>query len=81
MPISSTEDRVNVAGVGSRPELRAMLTVSRAVAEGGPLHQLLDRIASEAAGVVEGADRSSISDTVARTASVTCRLYIGVRLR
>jgi GAF domain-containing protein len=60
VPISSTEDRVIAASIGARPELRAMLTVSRAVAQGGPLHELLDRIASEAAGVVEGADRSSI---------------------
>jgi GAF domain-containing protein len=37
-----------------------MLTVSRAVAQGGPLPEVLDRIASEAAGVVPGADRSSI---------------------
>jgi GAF domain-containing protein len=44
----------------SRPELRAMLTVSRAIAEGGPLPTVLDRIAAEAAGVLPGADRSSI---------------------
>lgn len=37
-----------------------MLTVSHAVAQGGPLADVLDRIAAEAAGVVEGADRSSI---------------------
>jgi len=37
-----------------------MLTVSRAVARGGPLPEVLDRIAAEAAGVVQGADRSSI---------------------
>jgi GAF domain-containing protein len=37
-----------------------MLTVSRAVADGGPLPDVLDRIAAEAAKVVPGADRSSI---------------------
>jgi GAF domain-containing protein len=44
----------------SRPELRAMLTVSKAVARGGPLGNVLNLIAAEAAGVVADADRSSI---------------------
>lgn len=46
--------------IGARPEVRAMLAVSRAVARGGPLSEVLDRVAAEAAGVVRGADRSSI---------------------
>ena len=37
-----------------------MLTVSRAVARGGSLSEVLDLVAAEAAGVVRGADRSSI---------------------
>lgn len=37
-----------------------MLTVSKAVARGGPLGDVLNLIAAEAAGVVAGADRSSI---------------------
>ena len=37
-----------------------MLTVSRAIAGGGPLGQTLDVITAAAAGVVPGADRSSI---------------------
>jgi GAF domain-containing protein/anti-sigma regulatory factor (Ser/Thr protein kinase) len=37
-----------------------MLTVSKAVARGGPLGEVLDLIAAEAAGVVSSADRSSI---------------------
>jgi GAF domain-containing protein len=44
----------------SRPEVRAMLTVSRAVLHGGPLSTILDEIATEATRVVPGADRSSI---------------------
>jgi signal transduction histidine kinase len=46
--------------LGTRPELRSMLAVSRAVARGGPLSEVLDMVAAEAAGVVSGADRSSI---------------------
>jgi len=48
------------ADVKSRPEVRAMLTVSRAVLRGGPLSTILDEIATEATRVVPGADRSSI---------------------
>jgi signal transduction histidine kinase len=44
----------------SRPEVRAMLTVSGTVVGGGPLSAILDRIATEATRVVPGADRSSI---------------------
>ncbi len=44
----------------SRPEVRAMLTVSRAGVAGGPLSETLDRIATEATRVVPGADRSCI---------------------
>jgi GAF domain-containing protein len=44
----------------SRPEVRAMLSVSRAVVGGGALTAILDRIATEATRVVPGADRSSI---------------------
>src|SRR4051794_34295655 len=47
------------SGVGAAPELTAMLAVSRLVACGGPLAELLDRIAAEAAGVV-GARSASI---------------------
>ena len=46
--------------VQSRPEVRAMLTVSRAALRGGPLSTILDEIATEATRVVRGADRSSI---------------------
>lgn len=41
------------------PELTAMLAVSRLVARGGPLAELLDRVAAEAAAVV-GAQSASI---------------------
>jgi hypothetical protein len=46
-------------GSGTAPELTAMLAVSRLAARGGPLAELLDRIAAEAAGVV-GARSASI---------------------
>jgi GAF domain-containing protein len=45
---------------GSRPAVRAMLAVSRAVAEGGPLDTILDGVAREATQVVPGADRASV---------------------
>ncbi|MGI8712404.1 MAG: GAF domain-containing protein [Solirubrobacteraceae bacterium] len=60
MTIGPAHDIAPPDGMRTRPELRAMLTVSRAVAQGGPLADVLDRIAAEAAGVVLGADRSSI---------------------
>ncbi|MBV8990413.1 MAG: GAF domain-containing protein [Solirubrobacterales bacterium] len=44
----------------SRPEVRAMLRVSRAALRGGPLSRILDEIATEATQVVRGADRASI---------------------
>ncbi|HEY1518421.1 MAG TPA: GAF domain-containing protein [Solirubrobacteraceae bacterium] len=44
----------------SRPEVRAMLRVSRAALRGGSLTRILDEIATEATGVVAGADRASI---------------------
>jgi len=44
----------------SLPDVRAMLRVSRAVVRGGPLSRILDKIATEATGVVPGADRASI---------------------
>ena len=44
----------------SLPEIRAMLRVSRAAVGGGPLSRILDEIATEATGVVPGADRASI---------------------
>ena len=44
----------------SRPEVRAMLSVSRAALRGGPLWRVLDEIATEATRVVPGADRASI---------------------
>src|SRR3954463_11162990 len=47
------------SGVSAGPELTAMLAVSRLVARGGPLAELLDRVATEAAGVV-GARSASI---------------------
>jgi signal transduction histidine kinase len=46
--------------VESLPEVRAMLRVSRAAVRGGPLWRILDEIATEATGVVPGADRASI---------------------
>jgi GAF domain-containing protein/anti-sigma regulatory factor (Ser/Thr protein kinase) len=46
--------------VQSRREVLAMLPVSHAVLAGGPLSAILDRIAAQAADVVEGADRASI---------------------
>jgi GAF domain-containing protein len=57
---ASTAEMAATAELKSRRELRAMLTVSRAVLRGGPLSAVLDRIAAEAARVVRGADRSSI---------------------
>jgi signal transduction histidine kinase len=53
-------DNIAVTGLGSRPEVRAMLSVSRAAARDRPLSEALDLVAAEAAGVVPGADRSSI---------------------
>src|SRR4051812_39973710 len=47
------------SAAGTAPELTAMLAVSRLVARGGPLAELLDRVAAEAAGVV-GARSASI---------------------
>ena len=44
----------------SRPEVCAMLRVSRAALRGGPLSRILDEIATEATQVVPGADRASI---------------------
>lgn len=52
---AATEDDLQ-----SRREVLAMLPVSRAVLGGGPLSDVLDRIAAQAAGVVPGADRASI---------------------
>jgi GAF domain-containing protein len=46
--------------IHSRPEVRAMLTVSRAMADGGPLADMLGVVCTAAAGVVDGADRASI---------------------
>jgi GAF domain-containing protein len=46
--------------IHSRPEVRAMLAVSRAMADGGPLADMLAVVCTAAAGVVDGADRASI---------------------
>jgi signal transduction histidine kinase len=53
-PVAAGDD------LDSRPEVRAMLAVSSAVVRGGSLADILGRIAAEATGVVDGADRSSI---------------------
>src|ERR1700744_1201372 len=51
---------MTAGNIGSRPGLRSMLAVSRAVAGGGSLSDVLDLVAAEAAQVVPGANRSSI---------------------
>lgn len=51
---------MDAAGNVSRAVLGSMLTVSRVVARGAPLAEVLDLVAAEAAGVVPGAERSSI---------------------
>jgi signal transduction histidine kinase len=56
----TSADQDATGGFRSRPELRAMLAVSRAVARGGPLEPILDEIAREATRVAEGADRASV---------------------
>jgi GAF domain-containing protein len=58
--VTTLADNGPAIGVRSRPEFRAMLTVSGAVARGGSLSETLDLVAAEAAGVVVDADRSSI---------------------
>jgi signal transduction histidine kinase len=57
--ITSAEQHAD-GDLRSRPEVRAMLAVSRAVARGGPLGPILDEIAREATQVAERADRASI---------------------
>ena len=58
----SLPETVNATGeeLQSRPEVRAMLSVSRAALRGGPLSGILDEIATAATRVVPGADRASI---------------------
>jgi GAF domain-containing protein len=58
--LTTARDNHGATGIASRPELEAMLAVSRAVARDVPLPEVLDLVAAEAAGVVSGADRSSI---------------------
>jgi len=58
----TVEEYLAVAGSDAQAQraIAAMLPVSRAVLRGGPLTDVLDRIAAQAADVVPSADRASI---------------------